>query len=305
MTKSAGVVVVGSANVDVVLGVASIPRPGETVLAVSSERHPGGKGANQAVAAARDGAPTTFVAALGDDQGAGIVLDALTGAGVDVSVLRRVPGPSGTAYIAVDAAGENTIIVDPAANAALRDLTEPELVAVGGAGVVLAQLEIPVETVVAAFAAARRAGALTVLNAAPARELPDELWSLLDVLVVNEEEASVLAGAGSAQMDAVAAALLRRVPEVVVTLGGKGALLAARGSEPVAVPVDPVPVVDTTAAGDTFCGVFGAARARGAAPADAVRRAVAAASLAVQRAGAVPSIPTGAETEARLAPDPS
>jgi ribokinase len=292
------VVVVGSANVDVVLGVRAIPRPGETTLATSSERHPGGKGANQAVAAARDGARTTFVAAVGEDHGAGIVLDALTGSGVDVSVLRRVLGATGTAYIAVDTAGENTIIVDPAANATLSELTEAELAAVRDADVVLAQLEIPVETVVAAFGAARRAGALTVLNAAPARELPDELWPLLDVLVVNEEEALALAG-GTGQDDAVAALLLR-VPEVVVTLGGKGALLAERDAEPVAVPAHSVRVVDTTGAGDTFCGVFGAARARGGAPADAVRRAVAAAAIAVQRPGAVPAIPTCAETEALL-----
>ena len=291
------VVVVGSANVDVVLGVRAIPRPGETTLATSSERHPGGKGANQAVAAARDGARTTFVGALGDDAGAQIVLDAFAGA-VDVSVLRRVPGPTGTAYIAVDTAGENTIIVDPAANATLRELTEPELAAVRDAGVVLAQLEIPVETVGAAFAAAQDAGGLTVLNAAPARDLPDELWPLVDVLIVNEEEALALAGADS--QDEAVAELLRRVPEVVVTLGGKGALLAVRDADPVLVPAHEVQVVDTTGAGDTFCGVFGAARARGSAPSDAVRRAVAAAAVAVQRPGAVPSIPTAAETENRL-----
>ena len=291
------VVVVGSANVDVVLGVAAVPRPGETVLATSSARHPGGKGANQAVAAARDGAPTTFVGAVGEDAGAEIVLDAFAES-VDVAVLRRVPGPTGTAYIAVDAAGENTIIVDPAANATLRDLTGAELAAVRDAEVVLAQLEIPVETVVAAFAAARSAGALTVLNAAPARDLPDELWPLVDVLVVNEEE--LLALAGEEGQDAAVAALLRRVPEVVVTLGRKGALLVERDADPVAVPAHAVRVVDTTGAGDTFCGVFGAARARGSSAVDAVRRAVAAAAVAVQRPGAVPSIPTAAETEALL-----
>jgi ribokinase len=293
-----GVVVVGSANVDVVLGVGAIPRPGETVLARSSERHPGGKGANQAVAAARDGAPTTFVAAVGDDPGAEIVVDALTGAGVDLSVLRRTPGPTGTAYIAVDPEGENAIIVDPAANATLRDLFDAERAAVNAASVLLAQLEIPVETVAAAAATAKESGGLTVLNAAPAQPLPDELWPLLDVLVVNEEEALTLAG--ETDLDAAVAALLRRVPEVVVTLGGRGALLATRDGDPVVVPVDPVPVVDTTGAGDTFCGVFGAARARGAAPLDAVRRAIAAASLTVQRTGAVPSIPTAAETDERL-----
>lgn len=291
------VVVVGSANVDVVLGVASIPRPGETVLARARERHPGGKGANQAVAAARDGATTTFVGAVGD--GSGIVLEALTGAGVDLSVLRRVDGPTGTAYIAVDPTGENTIIVDAAANATLCDLTEAEQAVVRTADVLLGQLEIPIETVVAAAALAKESGGLTVLNAAPARPLPDELWPLLDVLVVNEEEAFALAD--DADVDSAVATLLRRVPEVVVTLGGRGALLATRDAGPVAVPVEPVPVMDTTAAGDTFCGVLGATRARGAGPVDAVRRATAAASLAVQRAGAVPSIPTAKETDERLA----
>ncbi|WP_152190825.1 ribokinase [Georgenia satyanarayanai] len=290
---SAGrVVVVGSANVDLVVPVPRHPAGGETVLGGTLERHPGGKGANQAVAAARaGGADTTFVGALGEDESGELLHASLAGAGVRTDLVARVAEPTGTALISVDPGGENTIIVAPGANS---------LVAVGPeqagrlaeADVVLAQLEIPLAAILAA-AAARRAGALLVLNAAPSRELPEEVWSAVDVLVVNEHEAADLSGGGAEPVD-LARALLARVPAVVVTLGGAGSLVAERDGEPVHVPAFPVAPVDTTGAGDTFCGVLAAALAGGAPLTDAARLAAAAGALATTAPGAQESVPTAA-----------
>jgi ribokinase len=280
------VVVVGSANVDVVLPVRRIPRPGETVLASGLSRGPGGKGANQAVAAARAGAATAFVVSLGDDDGGALLRDALGGAGVDLSLARSIPIPTGTAIITVDESGENAITVAPSANAELV-LDDASTAAVAGAAVVLAQLEIPFDTV----AAAARAARYMILNAAPAATLDDELLGQVDLLVVNEHEAGVVSGL-DADPATTGGALLDRVPAVVVTLGGEGALVLRRGAEPEKVPGFSVQVVDTTAAGDTFCGVLAATLARGADLPAAVRRANAAAALSVQTAGAIASVPT-------------
>ncbi|MCU1693124.1 MAG: PfkB domain protein [Frankiales bacterium] len=290
------VVVVGSANLDVVLTVARIPRPGETVLATGRTLGPGGKGANQAAAAARSGARTALVAALGEDDGGALLRGALTASGVRTSWLRTSPRGTGTAQVVVDAAGENAIVVDPGANADLTDLTAPELQLVADARAVLAQLEVPLGTVAQALAAAR---GLRVLNAAPAQPLPPELTDVVDLLVVNEHEA--LEVSGVADLDAAVAALLQRVREVVVTLGPRGALLAVRGAAPRSVPGVPArAVVDTTGAGDVFCGALVAARAQDADPVEAVRTACAAASLSVERAGAGGSAPTPDQVAARL-----
>jgi len=282
------VVVVGSANVDLVLTVERIPRPGETVLASGLTRGPGGKGANQAVAAARAGARTTFVAALGDDDGGRLLRDALTEAGVDQGLVRTSPEPTGTAIITVDGEGENAITVAPSANAGLT-LDDAATTAIREAAVVLAQLEIPFDTV----RAAAEAGRYTILNAAPAAELDPDLLAHLDLLVVNEHEASIVS-AVDGDPAVTGRALLDRVPAVVVTLGADGALVLRRDAEPEHIPGFAVPVIDTTAAGDTFCGVLAASLAHGDALPAAVRRANAAASLAVQRAGAIPSIPNTA-----------
>lgn len=282
------VVVVGSANVDLVLMVERIPRPGETVLASGLTRGPGGKGANQAVAAARAGARTTFVAALGDDDGGRLLRDALTEAGVDQGLVRTSTEPTGTAIITVDGAGENAITVAPSANAGLT-LDAAAITAIREAAVVLAQLEIPFGTV----RAAAEAGRYTILNAAPAAELDPDLLAHLDLLVVNEHEASIVS-AVDGDPSVTGRALLERVPAVVVTLGADGALVLRRDADPEHVPGFAVPVIDTTAAGDTFCGVLAASLARGDALPAAVRRANAAASLTVQRAGAIPSIPNTA-----------
>jgi ribokinase len=285
------VVVVGSANVDLAVDVPRHPASGETILGGDLRRSPGGKGANQAVAAARaGGADTTFVGALGRDDSAELLLESLRGAGVRTDVVERVDAPTGTALITVSPDGENAIVVAPGANSRARvQAVQAERIA--GADVVLAQLEIPLDTVVAA-ARARRAGALFVLNAAPSRELPGEVWEQLDVLVVNEHEAADLAvGSSSAEPEALATALLARVPAVVITLGVEGSLVAVRDAGAVHVPAARVTAVDTTGAGDTYCGVLAAALAGSAGLVDAARLAGAAGALAVTRAGAQDSVP--------------
>ena len=290
------VVVVGSANVDLVLPVQRIPRPGETVLAGVMTRGPGGKGANQAVASARAGARTAMVAALGDDEGGALLREALGSSGVDLSLVSLTSTPTGTAIIAVDHSGENSIVVAPGANGELT-LSEAAASVVRAAKIVLSQLEIPFPTVQAAAAAS----SYFILNAAPAAELPDELLADVDLLVVNQTEAEAIAGADRS-------ALLKKVPAAVVTLGAAGAVILTRGDDEIEVPGVPVDVVDTTAAGDTFCGVLAATLAASTAEAitasdltNAVRRANVAASLSVQVAGAISSVPHGDAIGARYA----
>lgn len=286
---SGRVVVVGSANLDLAVDVARPPKAGETVLGGHLRRSPGGKGANQAVAAAAaGGADTTFVGALGEDEGADLILLSLGGAGVRTDLIERAEAPTGTAFVTVSPDGENAIVVAPGANDHVR-IGAAQAERIAEAGVVLAQLEIPLD-VVAAAAAARRPGAHMILNAAPSRELPDSLWAALDLIVVNEHEAADLAGEPEK--------LLERVPAVVVTLGGEGCVVLRRDREPVRIPGFPVDVVDTTGAGDTFCGVLAAALAQGGDLPEAAKRASAAAALAVTRPGAQAAVPTADEVAA-------
>jgi ribokinase len=283
--------------VDLVLPVQRIPRPGETVLAGVMTRGSGGKGANQAVASARAGARTALVASLGGDDGGALLRDALGSSGVDLSLVSTTNAPTGTAIITVDDTGENSIVVAPGANGELS-LSAAAATVVRAAKVVLAQLEIPFPTVRAAAAAS----SYFILNAAPAAELPDELLADVDLLVVNETEAEAIAGADRS-------ALLKKVPAAVVTLGAAGAVILTRGDGEIEVPGVAVDVVDTTAAGDTFCGVLAAtlaaASTSGAITAsdltNAVRRANVAASLSVQAAGAISSVPHGDAIDARYA----
>jgi ribokinase len=289
---------VGSANLDVVLNVAAIPRPGETVLATSLTRASGGKGANQAVAAARAGVRTAFLGAAGDDEAASVVRSVLAAAGADIRLVRTTSRPTGTAYVIVDRRGENSIVVDPGANAELVDLTDDERAAVAACQVLLCQLEIPVETVTQAMA---EAGGLKVLNAAPAQELPARLRDLLDVLIVNEEEARAVAGGAGTTEEAVRV-LTAQVPLVIVTRGAAGAVLAREGTAATVIPPSPArAVVDTTGAGDTFCGAFAAALATGEQVEAAAWRACVAAALSVERSGAAAAVPTREEVQARLA----
>lgn len=286
------VIVVGSANVDQVFRVERIPSPGETVLSTGFSTARGGKGQNQAVAAARAGAPTAFIAALGDDAFGSDTRAGLIDDGVDVTGVRSLDAATGTALIAVDSVGENTIIVEAGANRLLVDLQSADAAAIAASSVLAMQLEIPLETVIAAARIARAADTTVMLNAAPIRDLPAELLSSLDILVVNEHEASHLAGERDWR------GLTEQVPVVVVTLGSEGALLLRRGSDEVRVAAPSVHAVDATGAGDTFCGAFAAGLAEDMELEQALRFAVTAASLSVQSYGAVPSIPLRAQIDA-------
>jgi ribokinase len=280
------VVVVGSANLDLVAVTPVLPTPGETVLGTEFVQVAGGKGANQAIAAARAGARCAFLGAIGSDS-FGVTLKArIDAAGVDTSLLRVVYGTSGVALIMVDATGENVITVIPGANGAFVGLTEPEQARVSEADVLVAQLEIPLATVAAAAEAARAAGTRVVLNAAPARELSRELLSTVDLLVVNQVEAAAIAPEPQA--------LLALVPHVVVTLGAGGARYHSRDAEPVHVPAFAVRTVDSTAAGDAFTGALAVAWAEGRDLVDAVRWACAAGAASARAMGASISLPTRA-----------
>lgn len=283
------VVIVGSANVDQVFRVSAIPSPGETVLSHGFAIALGGKGQNQAVAAARAGASTAFIAALGDDGFGTSIREGLAADGIDGRGVRTVDAPTGTALIAVDDSGENTIIVEAGANALLQ-LGDADAAAVAEAAVLVLQLEIPLDTVTQAAAAARGAGTRVLLNAAPIRELPPELLARVDILVVNEHEGAFLAR--GAEVSTLA-------PIVIMTLGAAGAVAYTDGTE-VRVPAPTVSAVDATGAGDTFCGALAARLAEGAPLQESLRFAVAAASLSVQKHGAVPSIPSRAQIETAL-----
>jgi ribokinase len=291
-------VVLGSANLDVVYRVTAIPRAGETVLTTGESRHPGGKGLNQAVAAARAGTPTAFVACIGNDAAGGELMDVLLEVGIDTATIRRVDAPTGIALITVQDDGDNAIVVAAGANATMVSLTEIQRDAVAAAAVLVAQLEVPLEVVVEAARVARRSGTTFVLNVAPARSLDDDVLGLVDVLVANEHEATTL----TAEPEPMHSAhrLLDRVPAVVVTTGPSGCVVATRGQPDEHVPAAPAEVVDTTGAGDTFTGVLAAGMASGLSVLDATRRAVVAAAISVERDGAVPSIPTREQIDARL-----
>jgi ribokinase len=287
------VVVVGSANMDLVATAPALPRRGETVLGTDFVMVPGGKGANQAVAAVRAGASCAFLGAIGSDS-FGVTLRArITAAGVDTSQLRVTYGTSGVALVMVSADGENAIVVSPGANASMTGLTEDERTLVRAADVLVAQLEIPVETVTEAAVAARDAGTRVVLNAAPARPLPAELLAATDLLVVNEGEAHALTGRGIDEPRA----LLDLVPRAVITLGGAGALYVDRDGTTVHVPAFAVDVVDSTAAGDAFTAALAVAWGEGRELLDAVRWAAAAGAASVRRLGASVALPGRAEID--------
>ena len=301
MSDQPNVVVLGSANLDIVVPVPHHPATGETVLGGHHDRIPGGKGANQAVAAARLGARVAMVGRVGSDDAGGTLRTALQEAGVDCRYLAvDHPAPSGLALIGVDENGDNTIIVSPGAN----DRVGPDDVAaaapfLASAAVTLVQLEVPAMAVEAAVAAS---GGKVVLNPAPASLLSAALLERVDVLVPNRIELAQLAGSAEAGGLAAVEEMARGlpVPTVVVTLGADGALLVA-GGDAVVLPAPPVEVVDTTGAGDAFCGAIAEALARGVAIDEATARAVHAGSLATTRRGAQPSLPTGAQVNASLA----
>ncbi|MFD8985554.1 ribokinase [Streptomyces sp. NPDC059564] len=289
------IAVLGSTNMDLVAYVSRAPRLGETVTGREFRTVPGGKGANQAVAAARLGGEVVMIGAVGADGFGARLRSALAEAGVETAALRTVEGASGTAHITVDDEGANSIVVIPGANGSVTALEAGDDSRIGAADCLLLQLELPMEAVVAGAAAARAHGVRTILTPAPARPLPRDLLELVDLLVPNEHEAAALTGftdpLGAAE------ALLREVPEVVVTLGAAGALYAARGREPLTVPAPRVRAVDTTAAGDTFVGALAVALGEGRAMPEALAWAARAASVSVQRPGAQSSMPTRAELD--------
>lgn len=294
----AHVVIVGSANMDVVFSVDRMPAPGETLLADSAERHPGGKGLNQAVASARSGAQTTFIGALGTDPFGDSLADAMESAGVSRELVRRSDRDTGQAFILVDQAAENMIVVASGANATMTELTGQEQDAITAAQVLLMQLELPTQVVLQAAATAKAAGRAVMLNAAPAAPLDEELLVLLDYLIVNEHEACLIGG--SEDLATASLALAAKVDHLIVTLGAQGSQLYKDGVAVGTVTPPKVIAVDTTGAGDTFCGAFATAVAEGRALQDAARFATAASALSVESVGAVSSIPSRSSIEAKL-----
>lgn len=298
------IVVFGSINMDLVARAPRLPAPGETVPGHAFFTAPGGKGANQAVACARLGAPTRMVGRVGDDALGAELRAGLRAAGVDERDVLTTPGPSGVALIAVDDAGRNTIIVAPGANGAIgpADVTRLEA-ALTGARALLLQLEIPLEAVIAAAGASRRAGVPVILDPAPARELPAELYRLTDIITPNESEAATLVGfdlSDEAARGAAARALHTRTGgAVALKLGEHGALLFA-GDQSLRLPALPVRAVDTVAAGDAFNAGLAVALVEGQPLAAAMRWAVAAGAVAVTRPGAQAAMPSRAEVLAML-----
>ena len=282
------VLVIGSINADLVVTLDRLPEPGETVTGGRFARHGGGKGANQAVAAARAGARVRFAGAVGDDDLGAAAIEQLAAEGVDVGAIARLDGEAtGVALIAVDREGRNQIAVASGANArvgAALVARALEAAALGPGDVVLVGFEVPDAAVVAGARAAAEAGARAILNPAPARDLPGGLLGHGVLLTPNGLEAAALTGETEPAAAARALARCTNAP-VVVTVGADGALLAERDGI-VAIPAPEVEVVDTTGAGDAFNGALAAGLAAGAGVEEAARRAVEAASASVRRAGA-------------------
>ncbi|HKS58844.1 MAG TPA: ribokinase [Steroidobacteraceae bacterium] len=287
------ILVAGSANLDFVVRADHVPAPGETVLGRELAIVPGGKGANQAVACARaGGVATRMLLALGEDAFAPLMEKSLRDAGVTLHIV-RAQAASGVALICLADNAENAITVAPGANAMLRG---SDLPALDGVGYLLLQLETPLETVGAFARTARENGIKVLLNAAPACALPASLLASVDVLIVNEDELAKVAGRHGAVTEVLAGI---DVPCAVVTLGARGCCATERGTFHLQ-PAFKVEPVDTTAAGDTFCGALAAALCSGSPLPQALRRASAAAALATTRVGAQSSIPAAAEVDSLL-----
>lgn len=291
------IVVVGSYAVGLVMRAERIPARGETVLGRDFQSMDGGKGSNQAIACARLGARTTFLAALGDDAYGAAALALLDGAGVDTSLVRRVPGvPTGVGFITIDEHGDNAIAIDLGANRLLspEDIDRAEEV-IAAADVVLAQLEIPPQTALHAMTVARRHGVRTILNPAPAQQLPPDKLAYVDIVTPNLSEARILTGHSGDDAPELAEALRAMGGDaVIVTVGEQGAWIAD-GATPRLSPTYRVETVDTTGAGDAFSAALAVALAEGAALDRAVAFACAAGAYAVQSLGTVPSYATRAQ----------
>ncbi len=301
------IIVVGSLNMDLVTRTAHIPQPGETILGSDLQYYPGGKGANQAVATARAGGKVTMIGRVGDDAFAQPLLDNLTEASVDSTLVHRTEGSAtGVALIVVDDHGENSIVVASGANMKLtpQDVEAAEET-IAASGYLLLQLESPLETVQRAAEIARQHDVLVILNPAPApvQPLPSSLLKHVNILIPNETETALLTNMPVESIEqthtAINALSQLGVETVIVTLGERGALLAQTG-EFIQIPAFKVNPVDTTAAGDAFVGGLAVALAEGQPLADAVQRANASGALATTLAGAQPSLPTWAQVDALL-----
>lgn len=303
----AKVVIVGSLNMDLVTRAPRLPRAGETLAGQSFVTVPGGKGANQAVAAARLGASVAMVGCVGDDAYGEQLRTALLAEGIDCQAVTPVSGEStGVALIVVDDSSQNAIVIVAGGNghvtASVVDSFDALL---SGAEVIICQLEVPLDTVGHVLKRGHELGKTVILNPAPASgPLPAEWFAWIDYLIPNESEATALTGLpvdSTASADAAASALLKAgVSKVIVTLGEQGALFAS-ASRSEHFPAPKVQPVDTTAAGDTFVGGFAAALADSKSESDAIRFGQVAAALSVTRSGAQPSIPTFAEVQASAA----
>lgn len=297
------IVVIGSLNIDVVVGVDHMPAVGETILADDYTLIPGGKGANQAFALGRMGADVTMLGAVGRDAYGEMELQNLREAGVDVSHIARTDAATGMALISVNAAGNNSIVVLQGANLMVtREYIDSKMAVIEAADAVIFQLEIPLDTVVYAAAAAKRLGKTVILDPAPVpSNLPDELLRNVDILKPNEVELAALTGIAdisSCLQEACDMLLNRGVGCVLASLGSAGAYVALRGGESRSFPCEPVQAVDTTAAGDSFTAATAFALANGRTIFSAVEFAGRIGSLVVTRKGAQSSIPTRDEVAA-------
>jgi ribokinase len=296
----ARICVVGSINVDLTFRAPRLPRPGETVTGHGFQQGFGGKGANQAVAAARLGAQVTMIGRVGNDAFGTQALHNLQANGIDTRFIRAdAQRPTGIAAIVLDDAATNCIVVIPGANGALAPADiHTAADAIRSADVVICQLEVPLDTVLETFRIARSAGVRTILNPAPAQPLPAELLENADICVPNETELELLTGRDFGEVEAIAVAAqeLSATVQVVVTLGGSGAWVQGEIMTPPAVAA-----LDSTGAGDTFIGCLAVSLVEGLSLREAVRRANVAAALSVTRLGTQTAIPTRAEVEALLA----
>ena len=302
LKDSKTIVIVGSSNTDLVVRVDYFPKAGETIIGSDFMTAQGGKGANQAVAVARLGGEAVFVARLGNDSFGESTLSSLRKEGIDLRHVQLTEGvASGVATITVDAHGENSIVVASGANALLTpqdvDLAAADI---RQAAILLMQLETPLPTLVQAARHAKAAGTLVVLNPAPypKQPLPEELLQNTDIIIPNETEAAYMTGIEvtdeSSALRAIRKIQSMGVANAIITVGSKGAYTMA-DDQLVNVPAFPVEAVDTTAAGDTFCGALCVALTKGLAMPEAIRMANKAASISVTRRGAQPSVPTAAE----------
>jgi len=296
------ILIVGSANVDLVVTAERLPKPGETILGHHFQTFSGGKGANQAVAAARAGGRVAMIARVGTDGFGKRLVGDLAASGVDTSEIRYVDEPSGVALIVTAANGENAIVVAPGANNRLDAAAIDEVMSkMTQVTYVLAQLETPMDGVIRAAQRARNMGAAFVLDPAPAQPLSKQLLELTDWITPNEREASTLLGLeGKALVpfEAVRALQAMGPRNVVLKMSSKGAIVLAGNADPIHVRPVPVTAVDTTAAGDAFNGAFAVALSEGRGPVEAAEFAAAAAALSVTRRGAQPSMPTRGEIDA-------